>query len=65
VLGLFILIHCHQTVDYLGVECLLDALCALVPDSARLKAPEEAREFLGIHNDFTASEESELKEVMN
>jgi S-phase kinase-associated protein 1 len=62
-----ILLNCRKCTDfsqaanYLDIKGLLDVTCKTVANMIKGKTPEEIRKTFNIKNDFTASEEEQVR----
>lgn len=52
---------CSQAANYLDIKGLLDVTCKTVANMIKGKTPEEIRKTFNIKNDFTASEEEQVR----
>ncbi|PRQ30397.1 putative S-phase kinase-associated protein [Rosa chinensis] len=50
------------TVDYLGIEVLLENLCHLMAERTKNKTVESCRNLFGVQHDYTPEEEAEIRE---
>lgn len=50
-----------QAANYLDIKGLLDVTCKTVANMIKGKTPEEIRKTFNIKNDFTASEEEQVR----
>lgn len=53
--------YCYQAANYLDIKGLLDVTCKTVANMIKGKTPEEIRKTFNIKNDFSPSEEEQVR----
>ena len=61
VINIIYMVNILQAANYLDIKGLLDVTCKTVANMIKGKTPEEIRKTFNIKNDFTPSEEEQVR----